>query len=294
MHIRTEELTAFLSGRFNGADEIEHIGDGWWSQAFAFSATGKRWVIRISKHLTDFEKDIYAYTHFLSPQVPIPAILETGMFNEELYYCISEFIEGKLSNAVWHDPSVVLQPLNHIHKLDTSAMMGWGFTDANGNGMFESWEAYLTSIYNHKYPISWQELAERTWLDGALFHELMQKMKALFPYLPKRKKVLHGDYGFDNLLLSDNSKVTAVLDWAEMLLGDEMYDLVHMNEPWVDEPGEVNYMEVWKQGKVIDHFEQRLACYHIHYTLFHMHIHTVRGEEMEYRKIEAWAREHLL
>lgn len=153
MHIKQEQLAAFLSRRFNDAGEIMHIGDGWWSQAFAFSADNKLLVIRISKHLTDFEKDVYAYQHFNSPQIPIPEILEIGVLAEDLYYCISAYVEGDLSHIVEVTPSLILQPLHHIHQLDVSTMNGWGITDAAGNGLFESWEAYLTAIYNHKYPV---------------------------------------------------------------------------------------------------------------------------------------------
>lgn len=122
-------------------------------------------------------------------------------------------------------------------------------------------------------------------------------MESWFPYLPKEKHVLHGDYGFDNLLLSSTSEVTAVIDWAEMMLGDPLYDLVHMCEPWVRRTG-LTYIDLWKKrnedkGKSIQYFEERLQCYKIHYTLFHLHIHTVRKEEKEYREVEKWAMANL-
>lgn len=35
-------------------------------------------------------------------------------------------------------------------------------------------------------------------------------------------------------------------------------------------------------------------CYHNHYTLFHLHIHTARQEEKEYHHIARWAEKNLI
>lgn len=123
--------------------------------------------------------------------------------------------------------------------------------------------------------------------------QLLEQIQALIPYLPTEKTILHGDYGFDN----DAHRVTAVLDWGEMMLGDGLYDLVHMNEPWERE--EIAYLPLRLQqqaqaGRQLRNIEQRLTCYRIHYTLLHLHIHASREEEAEYNRIEQWAKQHLL
>ncbi|WP_394340909.1 phosphotransferase [Pedobacter cryoconitis] len=75
-----------------------------------------------------------------------------------------------------------------------------------------------TGLFNQKYRVSWQEPGRKSWLDSVLFSKLHHRMQELFPYLPKQKSILHGDYGYDNLLLNTQHQVTAVLDWGEMLL----------------------------------------------------------------------------
>jgi hygromycin-B 4-O-kinase len=306
MHITIHQLEQFLSGKYKSVTAVEHLADGWWAQAFVFNCEDGKFVIRISRQTTDFKKDRYAFQHYNSVAIPIPLWKEMGRFNEELNYCITTFCEGNTADNVMrkvddNTSQIVavnsLMPLYQIHRLPVASNKGWGFTDEAGNGRWESWTDFLLAIFNQKYQVSWQELAKTTYLNGDLFEKLERQMKELFPYLPKEKKVLHGDYGFDNLLLNDRYEVTAVLDWAEMLLGDELYDLVHMNEPWNED--EVQYLPIWtaykaSQQEEVLHLKERLQCYHIHYTLFHLHIHTTRNEEEDYAKIEQWASRRFL
>jgi hygromycin-B 4-O-kinase len=306
MHFDTNTIQEFLESKYNYVHDVEPVADGWWSQALTFYSGEEKLVLRINQHPVDFQKDIFAWEQFNSAAIRIPEIKSTGNFNQDYFYCVSEFIEGTPSDQILEVEDLqehsslantILDQLDIIHTLDTSPLQGWGYTGANGNGLFNSWEAFLLSIHNSKYPASWQELAAGSWLNGLLFEKLLKKMESLFPFLPKEKHVLHGDYGFDNLLLDPTGKVAAVIDWAEMMLGDPLYDLVHMCEPWMNRPG-LTYLDLWKKRKEekkisMENFEERLQCYHIHYTLFHMHIHTVRKEEKEYKEVERWAMENL-
>ncbi|QEC44068.1 phosphotransferase family protein [Pseudobacter ginsenosidimutans] len=306
MHFDTNTIQEFLETKYNYVHDVEPVADGWWSQALTFFSGEEKLVLRINQHPADFQKDVFAWEHFNSADLRVPEIKSTGNFNGNYFYCVSEFVDGIPSDRVLaadhlplHLPlaDIILNQLDLIHQLPTTQLQGWGYTGPNGNGLFESWEAFLLSIHNSKYAVSWQELAGKTWLNGPLFEKLLDKMKTWFPFLPKEKKVLHGDYGFDNLLLTPEGKVAAVIDWAEMMLGDPLYDLVHMCEPWIQRSG-ITYIDLWKKRKEekpneILNFEERLQCYNIHYTLFHMHIHTVRKEEKEYREVERWAMENL-
>jgi hygromycin-B 4-O-kinase len=303
MHIDPEQLQHFLSTRFKWARDPRHLADGWWSQAFSFSSDEGELVIRISRNDADFRKDLFASQHFSNPHIPVPVCKEIGRFDDSFYYCLSAFCEGRTSDSLFEELSpaaqqalapAVLAPLEHIHRLDTSGLTGWGITDTTGKGGWNSWPDFLAAVHNHKHPVTWQQLARNTWLDGRLFERLLERMRSLFPFLPEKKMVLHGDYGFDNLLIKDG-RVTAVLDWAEMMLGDEVYDLVHMNEPWAQPNGEMQYLPLWAAGKELPHLEERLLCYRIHYSLLHMHIYTVHVQDEEtYTQIAQWAQAHLL
>jgi hygromycin-B 4-O-kinase len=306
MHVTLKEVALFLSQKFKQTTDLKHLADGWWSQVFSFTCEKGKMVIRISALIKDFLKDEYAFQHINSPEIRVPEIIATGRFDGQFYYCLSLLCEGtpadQLMERLDHAQQIAvaraqLEPLRYIHQLDTSQQAGWGLTNEKGTGGWASWPAFLLDIHNHKSPVTWQELHATTWLDGGLFEKLLDHMQTLVPYLPVEKQVLHGDYGFDNLLINDQHQVCAVLDWGEMMLGDGLYDLVHMNEPWVKE--EISYLPLWlnqqeQAGMQLRYVEERLACYRIHYTLLHLHIHTTRGEEAEYQQIEQWAKQHLL
>lgn len=306
MHTGLPQLERFLQQYSDATSDIRPVGEGWWSQAFSFLQQGERRVIRIGRHPDDFRKDAIAYRHWNRAGIPIPAIYDIGTYDTDLYYCISEFIAGTPSDQVMEKlekedrdalAPLLLEPLSNIHQLDVSAWTGWGATDADGNGLFGSWPAYLLAIHNSKHPIPWQQLAQTTWLEAPLFEALIERMESYFPFLPATRQVLHGDYGYDNLLVGETHKITGVLDWAETTLGDGLYDLIHMNEPWVRRTEEPDYLRLWQAcatPETLQHVEQRKACYRIHYTLLHLHIHTVRGEYEAYTHIADWAKQHLL
>lgn len=306
MHTGLPQLEQFLQQYADAVSDIRPIGEGWWSQAFSFLQQGNKRVIRIGRHPDDFRKDAVAYRHWNLAGISIPAVYDIGHYDADLYYCISEFIAGTPSDQVMEGLAkearealapLLLQPLDMIHRLDTSAWTGWGATGPDGHGLFSSWPAYLLAIHNSKNPVSWQHLAQTTWLEASLLEALIERMESYFPFLPVTKQVLHGDYGFDNLLVGAAHEITGVLDWAETTLGDGLYDLIHMNEPWVKREEEPDYLRLWQAGATaaaLQHFEQRKACYRIHYTLLHLHIHTVRGEYEAYKHIADWAKQHLL
>lgn len=303
MHLTITELEQFLRRKYRSFDNILHIGDGWHSQAFSFIAGERELVIRFSRHLRDFKKDAHAGAHYRIPGVYIPAVNDIGPYNKELSYCITDFVAGTPSDQVMESSGDaqnlqlaqnLLGPLYAIHDYDISAIPGWGYLDEQGHGAWNSWPQFLLSVYNSKEPVSWQELVGTTCLDGDFFTKMLGEMEQLFPFLPQRKQLLHGDYGFDNVLLDGNGRVTAVLDWAESMAGDALYDLVHMNEPWRPPGEETQFLPIWLQQ--IGHqpyLEERLRCYRIHYTLLHLHIHAVRNQEDDYFLIEDWAKVNL-
>lgn len=301
MHITQQELLPFLNERFGDVYELRPLADGWWSQAFTFMAGDRKLVIRISRKIRDFQKDAYAYFQFNNPAIGIPQVLETGRFNDDFFYCVTVFIDGTPADVVLESlqdenrniaAAAILEPLYHIHSIDVSNMKGWGYVNENGVGIGNSWSAYLSSVYNNKCETTWQELANTSFLDGNLFAGLHRRMESYYACLPAAKNLLHGDYGFDNLLMNREYKAVAVLDWGEMMLGDEVYDLVHMNEPWRDE--EVQFYPIWKQHqdalqREMPYLGERLQCYRIHYTLMHMHIYTALNDEEGYAEIAQWA-----
>src|SRR5688572_13239450 len=85
----------FLRAHFNHAPEdVQPIGRGDWSEAFAFRVRDENLVIRFGRHVEDFQKDQIA-SRFHTEALPIPKLLEIGE-HEDAYYAISERAFGEM------------------------------------------------------------------------------------------------------------------------------------------------------------------------------------------------------
>jgi len=141
-----EELVrTFLRTHFNPrADHVVFIGEGWFSQAFAFDVNDQRLIIRLNEHEEDFLKDQFAHKHFAA--VPIPKVIQIGRFDEKRFLAITERCAGEAlkesGNSITVTPSL-FKTLDALHQLDTAKYTGWGLTDAHGNGRFDSWGGYV-------------------------------------------------------------------------------------------------------------------------------------------------------
>src|SRR5207249_1974221 len=49
----------------------------------------------------------------------------------------------------------------------------------------------------------------------------------LLPRCPEERQVVHGDYGYDNVL-AEHGRVTGVLDWEALRYGDPLYDVAYL------------------------------------------------------------------
>ncbi len=94
MHFDTNTIQEFLESKYNYVHDVAPVADGWWSQALTFYSGEEKLVLRINQHPVDFQKDIFAWEHFNSAAIRIPEIKSTGNFNQDYFYCVSEFIEG--------------------------------------------------------------------------------------------------------------------------------------------------------------------------------------------------------
>jgi len=119
--------------------------------------------------------------------LPIPRVIRIGQFDDSRYYMITERCAGRNLNqmdkaAVRQIVPRLFETLDALHNVDISGYSGWGLADAAGNGRFESWPAYLLSLYDQKFAFSWTELAARTFLERDVYAALYEEMKRLLPY----------------------------------------------------------------------------------------------------------------
>lgn len=267
------------------------------SSAYAFRASGRDYVIRLNSHREDFEKDALAATTIRPTGVPIPKVIKMGQINPsdpKSNFCVSEYCTGltlsqlNLQKGAQAEREVaieVFQLLDRVRKIDVSQAKGWGLTNKTGEGSFSSWPDYLLSLYNHKFDYDWHTLSKTTFLDAKVFAACLGELRRLSRYCPAQKWLVHGDFGFDNIV-TDGQRITGVLDWGEMRLGDFLYDIAYLDF-WSKN---VPYGDLWldyarKQRQEVRFFDERMRCYMLYIGLSGMVIAAAQGNEHEYRRV---------
>jgi hygromycin-B 4-O-kinase len=115
-------------------------------------------------------------------------------------------------------------------------------------------------------------------------------MENLLSYCPNDRYLVHGGYGFGNLLVV-NGRVTAVLDWLDAKYGDFVYDVAWLDF-WDSERG---YRELFQahyaeQGTDVSNLERRLLCYQGYIALDGMRFFAKSDNADAYK----WTRDHIL
>ena len=285
-------LENFLSQQIH--TEIKNLcklSSGMFSQAYSFIADKKEYVLRLNKHKKDFNKDIYAFENF-GNKLPIPKILKYGKYDDEFYYAITLRCKGREHDKLdFNDAKKVLpeiiKTIEITRSIDVAEKQGFGLLDENGKGENNNWREAITSFYNHKFPqINIEKLFDNSILEREFFEKYFKKLFNLLAFIPKEKYLVHGDFGFDNLIIDDN-KITGILDWAESKYGDFLYDVA-----WLDFwSNDVEYAREFKNYYVanktdIPHFDERIQCYRLHIGLHGLILAAFLNNRQDYAKIK--------
>ncbi len=263
---------------------------------YSYTRAGARYVIRFSAMESGFRHDRLAYERFANAGIPIPPIVEIGRFREWAF-AIAPHVPGRTMQslpAARHDavaPALV-RLVDRIHHLDIGDTTGYGAVDDRGVGRYPSWSAYLAAIAEEDpgdFYGRWTQLYDTSFLERQLCERLLAQMTALLPNLPPVRALVHGDVGFDNVLV-EGRQISAVLDWANMLYGDFMFDVASLRF-W---PSPVPYADLFRryyseQGRVVPRFEERLRCYTCYIGLVALRFFAHTGQRAPYD----WARERV-
>ena len=83
---------------------------------------------------------------------------------------------------------------------------------------------------------SWTASIEGAEYDDPVLHELRDMLEGRIPEQGPAR-VVHGDYGLHNSLVSPEGEIAAVLDWEISTLGDPLADFAYALNGWI-EPGD--------------------------------------------------------
>ncbi len=264
------KIEDYLKNNFDDrAEIIKEFSGNEVSRAFLFTAQNREYVVRIDSVDDTFAKDKYAYENFSTPELIIPKTVKLGKIKEELFYSITEKLEGvplselndvELKNAL---PDIALV-LRRIHDTDISKTTGYGDWEIDGKGNNKSWENYIFSLRKSKY-YSWDKMFSEDKYEKELFDKAYGKMVSLSKFLPEDRGLLHGDYGFSNVLI-ENGKVSGVLDWGISKYGDFIYDIAWLDY-WSEETDYGEFLKDYYKDKNLSNYDERLICYKCHVGL---------------------------
>ncbi len=273
-------------------EDVQGLRGGEICTAFAYSLAGERYVIRFSAAASGFVHDRYAYERFALAGIPIPRIYEIGRFGGQTF-AISRYVP---SGTIQHLPAerqetsapALVEMLDRIHQIDVSALTGYGEVNDLGEGRYPSWDAYLRAIADENpddFFGRWSRLYDESFLERSLCEQVLARMIALLPFCPPEHSLVHGDFGFDNVIV-DGERITAVLDWANMKYGDFLFDLAWLGF-W---PSPVPYGDLFlryyaERGRALPHYEERLLCYTCYIGLTALRFFAHTSQEAPY----SWA-----
>jgi len=152
--------------------------------------------------------------------------------------------------------------------------------------MFSSWREAIRDIRTRTIVnadwYTWDQLFRETRMEEVVHARVCREIERLVPFLPEDRSLVHGDFGYDNVLTADG-RVTAVLDWGEGQYGDPLYDIA-----WLDFHSQgVSYAALAKKhealkGKPSPHFDDRLLCYELCIGLGSLGFCARAGKDEEY------------
>jgi aminoglycoside phosphotransferase (APT) family kinase protein len=208
---------------------IAAMAEGHSSQVFWFQMNdGDNYVFRIRASKKDLVADQYAYNHF-SDTLPIPSFMQIGQFDDFSYYCITEYVRGDMLNTLNRVEfqrylPVVRHALAKTFQVDISKTFGYGDVNFNtGNAQNSTWKESLENELLELDIGSLRQSAKNINLPHDMVDRFVKQFNDNLPYVSETRRLLHGDPGGDNVLVS-NGEVVALLDWEQMAYGDWMRD----------------------------------------------------------------------
>jgi hygromycin-B 4-O-kinase len=271
-HLSEDVIRALLAERFVAPDgPLVPVGGGQIAQTFAFTADGQAYIIRFNhtNMLVNLEKDAYIYQHFAGPQLPIPPVHQIGHL-DDLVYAITQKMPGRpmtdlpKAEVITAIPSLITT-LDAIHASPVGETTGYGIFNSEGVGLATSWRDTLASINAEDDPTDfygqWHHMFEDTFLERSVFERIYATMVRLLDFCPEERWLVHGNYGFGNVLLADG-QVTAVLDWIDAKYGDFVYDIAWLDF-WAPDLGfgERFAAHYTARGHAVPAYAERLRCY---------------------------------
>lgn len=259
------DVQLFLESFVNGkVVDLHSLSGGKHSEAFSYTHDRVAHVIRFNTSNRGFLKDVYAYEHFSNDVVVMPKIYEVGKYNECIFYCISEKIEGETPKEQYKrgDFSSLksqFEMIEQIAALDIpKEYTGFDEFEMGKETRFATFADYLKSMYISNDIVDWNELRLLSYFDQEFLQYLISKIEELVAYSGNAREVTHGDFGNDNLFIQDG-KISGVIDWERTRAGDHFLDVGRVVLFCPDREATVQAALDFYKDMEHEHYKERIA-----------------------------------
>jgi len=228
-HIAGAEVQKFLEKYHNSQiEKFVHIQEGKHSDAFSYIHNGQEYVARFNVTDEGFLKDTYAHENFSNSKILIPEILEIGQFNENLFFGISEKVEGETVKEQYSKQDFRSLPIQFATVEAIKAIpiqtnnSGFGKWKVNGQAEYD-FDNYFAEICNGGIS-DWAVFQDVSYFDKDFAQYLLAQIQKYSSHSIGVRELVHGDFGGSNLLVN-NGEVSGIIDWAHSFYGDHFWDV---------------------------------------------------------------------
>lgn len=237
-----DEIARWLAGRYAApVQDLQPLAGGFWSSAYRYRVGTEEFVLRLSDLAEGFSIDAAA-TRFKSPDLPIPAVVETGRALDTNFAIshrhVGRFIE-ELPTDEGPAAGVALARLLSVLRAVPSrpdAPVLWYDESRSKEMTWRDWLLGGLRDGSNDTVSGWRSrMASDPALDR-LFRRCERRINELLPHCPERRDLVHGDLLHQNVLVAedDASRVTAVFSWKCSVRGDFLFDVAWCTfwSPW--------------------------------------------------------------
>ena len=200
---------------------------------------------------------------------------------------ISEFIEGPTMQdldrqAIEALLPVTLQVQQTIAATDIAHTSGYGEFDLSGNGKSSSWQEWLLTHISLP-DFDWRALVAKGIIEQNFLDKVFDAFKRLVDQVPNERKLIHGDFGSNNVL-TRNGKIVAAIDWDAASYGDWLFDVAGAYY-WSDHLLCMRLAAAYYERALsrLPDYRARINCYQIRAALTEIYEHAHRREQEELR-----------
>jgi hygromycin-B 4-O-kinase len=235
--------------------------------AFRVRSGGGDLVVRLVQGIPDaFAADQAIAGLLAGSTIPVPQLLMTAE-RAGWQYAVSAFAPGEMADRLGAAAAERLAPellrvMAAIHGVDVSRTTGFGAIGPDGNGGQAGWREAIVHVFDERqtgYWHGWRSQLAYSRLDWHLFDRADTALRSLLEHCPERRWLVHGDFGFSNVLVEDG-RITAVLDWSNARFGDFLWDVAWLGFFTDDLDLRARLRPARVSGPKAD---ERLSCYQV-------------------------------